>query len=184
MSNQSQVVFVVAQGECLLTSKRKKLNENSIIPVHDEKRMADLGITEKDVQSLVKQKKVVRTVLDPDGTVEMPARDTNKIVPTIPGADKGPGIIDDGSDLDIVPPPGGPELGAPAGQAPGRWGYDPASLAGLDLVQLNSLVAQVDPQTPAFDTPEEAIAQLSADFAEMQAAARSEGDSSGQVAQG
>ena len=46
----------------------------------------------------------------------------------------------------------------------GRWRYNPEELAGFSLDQLNAAVAGVDPSVEAFETVEEAVAFMSADF--------------------
>lgn len=50
------------------------------------------------------------------------------------------------------------------GTGHGPWNYDPAALQGKSLEQLNAIVLGVDPNIPAFETSEEAIAHLSANF--------------------
>lgn len=69
--------------------------------------------------------------------------------------------------------PGIDESGRPAGRAPKAakpaksksiWSMDPDGLRGLDVDQLNVMIAERDDSVEPFETSEEALAFLSADY--------------------
>lgn len=68
----------------------------------------------------------------------------------------------------VTPRPTGNEIapGSPSSvtDSAKKWNHDPDELAALDLETLNLRVMETDPSVGPFDTVEDAIAQLSADF--------------------
>lgn len=170
MLEQDTVILVVAPGKSLLCQADGglpcHLKENDILSVDNPQWMKDRGLVDKDIKKWVKNGRVIKTVLS-DGTASVPLRDAQTITPVVPGANTGMGIQQElpRNDEDLLPEPTGqPSLGAPAGVAPGRWSFDPATIQNHTLMDLNQLIASVDPSVPAFDTVEEARVFLSSEF--------------------
>ncbi len=169
-----QVVYAVAPGKSIVTGTDKLLKENTVLPHQDEERLTRLGLTLEDIEKFKKKGRVVKVILDDaTGLIEAPMRDAKQTAAVLPGNPTGAGQV-------IDPNASGPAKAAPTGQAPGRWGYDPASLVNMDLAALNGLIVQIDATVEPFSTPEEAAAFLSQDFVAQQSAASQDGD---QVAQ-
>lgn len=176
--SKDQVVLVVASGKSICVNLNGQtphiLKEGSIIRPDDEQQMKRLGMVPKDIEKMLANGRLVKTILEADGGVRVPSRDTTRLGAVVPGSDSGGGVDEtssnEGAEAPVLPPPGGPRLGAPEGQAPGVWGYEPQSLQGMDLMALNQLVLNIQPDMQPFATREEAIAQLSVDFRAQAAA--------------
>jgi hypothetical protein len=150
---QRKGTIIVAPGKTINLGEGKVLRPRTVI------RAGDRGITDTNIDEWLRDGTVVEVNTGDDvDDAEVRTRPRSPAVPSkeieLKGS-QGKG--------DLLAPPD-PRTGAPHGRAEGKWAYDPDSLVGQSLTQLNSLVAGIDSSVPPFDTKEEAIAQLSQDF--------------------
>jgi hypothetical protein len=157
-----KVVLSVVAGKSIVTAKRVQLKEHTVVDPSNAKWMEQVGLTETAIEKLRNAGMLVTSVLSVEGQLTTQARDVVQINATLPGAESGPGIAMESASPDVVLPP--PGLGAPEGQAPGKWGYDPATLQGNSIEELNGLVLSIDSAVQPFPTVEEARSWLSQDF--------------------
>lgn len=140
------------------------LKEGQVIK-EDPASLKKIGLTQHDIAKGRKDKTLVEVIVGqqplsqhaaprPDGIAKAPPLSSH-FDEQLPG-DTASGLI--------PPPLPHPATGAPAGTAPGIWSYDPATLQGHPLLDLNQLIATTDPSMEPFETVEEAIAQLSREF--------------------
>lgn len=77
-------------------------------------------------------------------------------------SDQGAGVSASPTSVVPQPIPGAKIDGA--GSPVSKWIFDPATLVGKPVAELNILIKERDPAVEAFETPEEAIAFLSQDY--------------------
>lgn len=68
--------------------------------------------------------------------------------------------------LEEVAAPKAPVAPKPKPPAPpkSKWSFDPEGIRGTPVERLNARIKALDPEAPAFETTEEAVAFLSQDF--------------------
>jgi hypothetical protein len=161
MTEQPKTVLTIAAGKSIITSTSRHLKPGVVIPEDDPEKLATMGLSPESLAAMAKKGITTRVVLGFEG---VPSQRVQKIENQQPET-----VADEDDDSDtagvLLPPPTpAPRKGAPQGEAPGVWAYDPSTLKGMDLVGLNSLIIAQDPSVKEFRTREEAIAFASQDF--------------------
>ena len=131
------------------------------------------GLTEEDIRACLAEGRAVR-IAPGEEIDEREFRTRPQAVPapssvdTDPGTPNAKGMTNKDAARTVLPPPTAPKTVAPPGLPTGKWGYDPASLQGKNLVELNALVVGIDSSLPPFKAVQLAVNQLSADFTRNQ----------------
>ena len=144
MENTTKVAVAVAPGRSLLVrgpAGTFQLKENSIIPHDEPAKLERLGLTQVDLSRLEKKGVLTKVVLERGEIINPPARDLTQSNPTIPAGEQGEkepfrmGGRTEPTANELIEP----AKSAPPGAVAGRWGYDPATLQNMSLVELNQL---------------------------------------------